>query len=232
MVFPVVMYGCESWTIKKAKGQRIDAFELWCWRQLLRVPSTTRKSNQSILKEINPEYSLKGLKLKLQYFWPPDMMNWLFRKDPDAGKDWRQENKGTTEDEMLGWYPWLNGHEFEQAPGDGEGQRSLVCCSPWGHKESDMTWRLNINNSSSAYKSDKQRNNIQPWCVPFPILNQSTVPCPVLTVASWPAYRFLRRQVRWSGIPISLRILYRKRRDKKAFLSEQCKKKKKKGGKQ
>ena len=75
MVFPVVMYGCESWTIKKAKGQRIDAFELWCWRRLLRVPWTARRSNQSILKEINPEYSLKGLKLKLQYFWPPDMMN-------------------------------------------------------------------------------------------------------------------------------------------------------------
>ena len=126
----------------------------------------------------------------------------------------------------------LNEHEFKQTPRDSEGQGNLAFCCPWGHKESDMTWRLNINNSSSAYKSDKQRNNIQPWCVPFPILNQSTVPCPVLTVASWPAYRFLRRQVRWSGIPISLRILYRKRRDEKAFLSEQCKEKKEKGGKQ
>ena len=74
MVFPVVMYGCESWTIKKAEHQRIDAFELWCWRRLLRVPWTTRRSNQSILKEISPEYLLEGLvlKLKLQYFWPPD----------------------------------------------------------------------------------------------------------------------------------------------------------------
>ena len=87
MVFPVVMYGCEKWTIKKAERQRIDAFELWCWRRLLRVLWTARRSNQSILKEISPEYSLEGLKLKLQYFWPPDVKNSLIRKDPDAEKD-------------------------------------------------------------------------------------------------------------------------------------------------
>ena len=87
MVFPVVMYGCENWTIKKAERQRIDAFELWCWRRLLRVLWTARRSNQSILKEISPEYSLEGLKLKLQYFWPPDVKNSLIRKDPDAEKD-------------------------------------------------------------------------------------------------------------------------------------------------
>ena len=77
MVFPVVMYGCESWSIKKAERQRIDAFELWCWRRLLRVPWTARKSNQSILKKISAEYSLEGLmlKLNLQYFWPPDAKN-------------------------------------------------------------------------------------------------------------------------------------------------------------
>ena len=90
-----------SWTIKKAKHQRIDAFELWCWRRLLRVPWTARRSNQSILKEISPEYSLEGLMLKLQYLWPPDVKKWLTGKDPDAGKDWRQEEKGPTEDEML-----------------------------------------------------------------------------------------------------------------------------------
>ena len=90
MVFPVVMYGCESWTVKKAEGQRIDAFELWCWRRLLRVPWTARRSNQSILKEISPEYSLEGLmlKLKLQYFGhlknSEEPTHW---KDPDAGKD-------------------------------------------------------------------------------------------------------------------------------------------------
>ena len=89
MVFPVVMYGYESWTIKKAECQRIDAFKLWCWRRLLRVPWTARRSNQSILKEINPEYSLEGpmLKLKLQYFGHPDTKNWLMGKDPDTGKD-------------------------------------------------------------------------------------------------------------------------------------------------
>ena len=129
----------ESWTIKKAERQIIDAFEPWCWRRLLRVPWTARESNQSILKEISPEYSLEALtlKLKLQYFghlmWRADM--W---KDPDAGKDWRQKEKGTTEDEMFGWHHQLNGHEFEQAPGDGEGQGSPACCSLWGCKELDL----------------------------------------------------------------------------------------------
>ena len=84
MVFPVVMYGCESWTTKKAEHQRSDAFELWCWRRLLCVPWTTKRLNQSIIKEISPEYSLEGLKLKLQYF---DHRMWLIGKDPDAGKD-------------------------------------------------------------------------------------------------------------------------------------------------
>ena len=103
MVFPVVMYGCESWTIKKAEHQRIDTFELWCWRRLLRVPWTARRSNQSVLKEINPEYSLEGLmlKLKLQYFGQLMWRANSFRKDHDAGKDWRWEEKGTTEDEMV-----------------------------------------------------------------------------------------------------------------------------------
>ena len=105
------MYVCESWTIKKAECWRIDAFELWCWRRLLRVSWTARKSNQSILKEINPEYSLEGLmlKLKLQYsLWPPYSRNWLIGKDPDAGKDWGQEEKGTTEEEMARQHHWHN----------------------------------------------------------------------------------------------------------------------------
>ena len=110
MAFPVVMYGCESWTIKKAEYQRIDAFELWSWRGLLRVLWTAKKSNQSILKEISPEYTLQGLmlKLKLPILRPPDVKNWLIWKDPDAGKDWRQEEKGMTEDEMVGWYHWFD----------------------------------------------------------------------------------------------------------------------------
>ena len=104
MVFPVVMYGCESWTIKKADSWRIDAFELWFWRRLLRVLWTARRSSQSVLKEINPEYSPEGLmlKLKFQYFRPPGVKNWLIGKDPDSGKDWRQEEKGMTE-----WDGWM-----------------------------------------------------------------------------------------------------------------------------
>ena len=116
MVFPVVMYGCESWTVKKAEHRKIDAFELWCWRRLLKVPWTARRSNQSILKEISPECSFEGptLKLKLQYFghlmWRAD---WLIWKDLEAGKEWRQKEKGMTEDKMVGWLHQFNGDEFE-----------------------------------------------------------------------------------------------------------------------
>ena len=144
MVFPVVMYGCESWTVKKAECRRIDAFELWCWKRLLRVPWTERRSNQSILKEISPEYSLEGLilKLKLQFLdtWCKVLTH---LKDPDAGKIWRQEQKGTTKDDMVRWYHQPDGHEFEQALRVGDGQGSLACYSPWGHKESDTTMWLN-----------------------------------------------------------------------------------------
>ena len=114
MVFPVVMYGCERWTIKKAECQRIDAFEMWCWRRLLRIPWTARRSNQSILKEISPDYSLEGLmlKLKLQYFGYLMRRTDSFEKT-DAGKDWRQEEKETTEDESVGWHHQLNGPEFD-----------------------------------------------------------------------------------------------------------------------
>ena len=144
------MYECESWTIKKAECWRTDVFELWCWGRHLRVPRTERRSNQSILKEISPEYSLEVLmlKLKLQYF---GHLMWrqrpLIRKDSDVVKDWRQEKKGMTENEMIGWYHQLDGHEFEQALGDTEGQVSLSCYNPCGHKESDMTEWLNSNNN-------------------------------------------------------------------------------------
>ena len=129
------VHRCESQTIRKAERQIIDAFELWCWKRLLRVPWTARIWNQSILKEINPEYSLEGLmqKLELQYFGRL-MQSQVIGKDPDAAKDWRQEEKGETEDEVIGCHHWLNGHEFEQTQGDSEGQGRLVCCSSWGHR--------------------------------------------------------------------------------------------------
>ena len=123
MVFPVVTYRCEGWTIKTAECQRIDAFKLWCWRRLLRIPWTARRSNQLILKEIDSEYSLEGLmlKLKLQYF------GHLMRRAGSLGKTLIEGRRGR---DTVGWRHWLNGHELEQAPGDGERQGSLVCCSP------------------------------------------------------------------------------------------------------
>ena len=145
VVFPIAVYGCESWTIKEAVAQRINSFEPWYWKSLLRVPWTARRSNKSILKEISPEYSLEEglmLKLKLQYFG-----HLMWRTDSSEntliwGKYWRQEKKGMTEDEMVGWHHWLDEHEFEQALGFGDRQRNLVCCSPWGRKESDTTEQL------------------------------------------------------------------------------------------
>ena len=108
MVFPVIMYGCDSWTIRKAEHWRIDAFELWCWRRLLRVPWTARRSNQSILKEISPEYSLEGLMLKLKLH---TLVTWCRLW---CWENWGQQEKGATEDEMVGWHHRLSGHEFEQ----------------------------------------------------------------------------------------------------------------------
>ena len=128
MVFPVVMYGCESWTIKEAVCQRIDGFELWCWRRFL------SPLNSKVIQPVHPKRNQPWI-----FFGRTDAKNWLIGKDPDAGKDWRQEKKGTTMDEMVGWHHRLDGHEFEQALGVGDGQGSLACCSPWGHKESDTT---------------------------------------------------------------------------------------------
>ena len=136
--YPVVIYGCESWTVKKAEGRRIDAFEVWCWRRLLRVRWTARRSNQSILKEISPEYSLERLmlKLKLQYFGHLMQRTNSFWKDPDTGKDKRQEEKGTTEDEMVGWHHQHYDMSLSKL-------QELASCSPWGREGSDTTERLN-----------------------------------------------------------------------------------------
>ena len=141
IVYPVVIYGCESWTTKKAECWRIDVFELWCWRRLLRVSWTARRSNQSILKEINPEYSLKGLmlKLKLQYF---DAKNWLIWKDPDTGKDWRWEEKRMTEDEVVGWHHQLDGHEFVQTLGVGARRPGML--QSMGSQRVEHNWATEL----------------------------------------------------------------------------------------
>ena len=140
----------------------IDAFKLWCWRKLMRVPWTARRSNWWILKEINPEYSLEGLMLKLDapVFWPPDMKNWLIGKDSDAEKDWRQEEQGKTEDEMVKWHHRLNRDEFEQALGVGDGQGGLACCSLQGRKESDTTEWLNSNQSHKPFQGAREQTRV------------------------------------------------------------------------
>ena len=145
MVFPLVMYGCESWSKKKAERQTIDAFEPWCWRRCLRVPWTAKGS-----KKVNPKGNQSWIfngrtdvEAETPILWPPDAKSWLIGKNLDARKEWRQEEKGVTEDEIVGWHHQLNGHESEQALRVGDGQGSLACCSPWGQKESDMTEPLN-----------------------------------------------------------------------------------------
>ena len=167
-VFPLVMYGCESWTIKKAERQRSDAFELWCWRRLLRVPWTAWRSNQSILKEINPEYSLERLmlKLKLQYFghlmWRTDSLE----KTLMLGKIEGRRRRGW-QDELVGWHHWLDEHEFEQTLGVSDGQGGLACSSPWGHRESDTTERLNWTETQNTNQMNPQlprcRQILHPW---------------------------------------------------------------------
>ena len=154
MFFPVVRYGCESWTTKKVNNQRIDVFELWCWRRLLRVHWTAERANQSILKEISPEYSLGGPmpKLKLQYFGHL-MQRADSLKDSDSGKEWMQGEKGMTEDEIVGWYHQLNVHEFEELQ---EIIKDRMCWSPWGCKELDTIEQLNNNNSYSDAKTRKR----------------------------------------------------------------------------
>ena len=144
MVFPVVMYGCESWTVKKAECWKIDAFELWCWRRLLRVPWTARRSNQSILKEISPGCSLEGLMLKLKLWYFGHLMRRAdsFEKTLMVGKIEGRRRRGRQK-MMFGWHHRLNGHGFGWTPGVVDGQGGLACCGSWSRKESNMTERLN-----------------------------------------------------------------------------------------
>ena len=139
MVFPVVKYGCQSWTVKKAECQRIDAVELWYWTRLespldcKEIKPVNPKGNQSWIFTGRTDVEAETPNTLATWF-----ENWLIWKDPDAGKGWKQEAKRMTEDEMVGWQYWLDGHEFEQAPGAGDGQGSLACCLPWVAK--NQTW--------------------------------------------------------------------------------------------
>ena len=141
MVFPEVMYGCESWTVKKAERRRIDAFELWCWRRLLRVPWTARRSSQSILR-ISPGISLEGmmLKLKLQYFGHLMRRIDSLEKTLMLGGIGGRRRRGR---QRMRWHHWLDGCESGWIPEVGDRQGGLVCCDLWGRKESDTTEWLN-----------------------------------------------------------------------------------------
>ena len=141
------MYGCESWTIKKAECWRTDVWNL-VLEKILESPLDNKE-----IKPVNPKGNKPWIfigrtdaEAETQIFWPSDAKSWLIGKDPDAGEDWGQEEKGMTEDEMVEWHHWFDGYEFEQTLGDCEGQGSLVCCSQWGHKESDTTEWLNNSN--------------------------------------------------------------------------------------
>ena len=148
IVFPVVMYGCESWTVKKAERWKIDAFEL-VLEKTLESPLDFREI-QPVHPKGDQSWVFIGrtdVEAESPILWPPDAKSQLIWKDPDARKDWGQEEKGMREDEMIGWHHRLNGHEFEQALGVGDGQGSLACCSPWDHRvrhdwATELNWRL------------------------------------------------------------------------------------------
>ena len=140
------MYGCESWTTKKDECWRTDALNYGAVEDSFDNPLDRK------VKPVHPKGNQFSIFIgrtdtEAPILWPPDAKSRLIGKDPDDGKDWRQKEKGTTEDEMVGWYHRLNGHEFEQTPGDSEGQGSLECCSSWGQKRMDTTERLNNNNA-------------------------------------------------------------------------------------
>ena len=142
MVFPVVMYECESWTIRKAECQ---CFWTVVLEKTLESPLDC-KETQPVHPRGDESLVFIGrtdAEAETPVLWPPDVKSWLIWKDPDSGQDWRREKKGTTEDEMVGWHHRLYGHEFEQVLGVGDGQGSVACCRPWGHKESDTTEQLN-----------------------------------------------------------------------------------------
>ena len=155
MVFPVVMYACESWTIKKAECQGIECFpKNWYFQTVALEKTLESPLDIKEIKPVNPKGNqpwifIEGTDAEAEapILSPPNVKNWLTGKEPDAGKDWGQEEKGTTEDEMAVWHHWLIGHEFEQALGD-KGLWSLASYSPWNLKELVKTKQLNNSNKS------------------------------------------------------------------------------------
>ena len=163
MVFPLVMYGCESWTIKKAEHWRIDAFELWCWRRLLRVPWTARRFNQSILKDVHWKDWCWSWSSSSSATSCEELTHW---KRPWCWEGLGQEEKGMTEDEMAGWHHQLDGRESEEwTPGVGDGQGGLACCDSWGLKESDTTEQLNWTEDLKFLQ--RKQNEYRIWNLSF-----------------------------------------------------------------
>ena len=157
------MYGCESWTVKKAECWRIDAFEPVVLEKTLESPFNG-KEVQPVHPKGNQSWIFIGRTdsdAEAPILWPPDEKNQFIGKDPDAGKDWKQEEKGMTEDETVGWHHWFNAHELGWISGDGEGQRRLACCDSWGCKESDTTERLKW--TEWAIMTHTWRVPSQPW---------------------------------------------------------------------
>ena len=149
------------WELDHKEG---SAPKNWCFWAVMLEKTPESPLDFKEIKPVNPKGNRSWIFIRRTdaeaealMLWPPDMKNWLIGKDADAGKDWRQQEKGMTEDEMVGWHHWLSGHEFEQAPGDSEGQGSLACCSPWGCKESDTEW---LNNSKSK-RNQKQKRDLK-----------------------------------------------------------------------
>ena len=188
LVFPVVMYGCESWTIKKAERRRIDASELWCWRRLLESPWDC-KDIQPVHPKGNQSWVFIGrtdVEAVTLVLWPPDVKGWLIWKDPHAGKDWGWEEKGTTQDEMVGWHHRLDGHEFGWTPGVGDGQKGLACAvhgvartwtrlsdwtelsavssTQWAAINGWLTWLMNGCFRSGEASALEQQSSPKMWC--------------------------------------------------------------------
>ena len=180
MVFPVVMYGCKSWTVKKAECWSIADFELWCWRTL--ESPLDFKDIQPVHPKGDQSWVFIGstdVEAETPILWPPDAKCWLIWKDPDVGKDWGQEEKGKTEDEMAGWHHWLDGCESEWTPWVGDGQGGLACCNSWGCRVGhDRVTELNCSWGSQSKNAEVVSHFLLQWSTvcqnspPWPICLQ------------------------------------------------------------